>query len=350
MACDEFRSPESKIAHLDACLGSNVEYIKSAGFSAWDFVNQAACDISLADIDLSSTFLSKKMLAPLMIAPMTGGIERGAELNRRWAVAAEKFGLAMGVGSQRIALEDPARSPFYEIRKYAPSAVLFANLGAAQLCRGFGPAEALAAVEMIEADALFIHLNAIQEACQGGRVSFDGLLGRISKVCEALGRHNVPVFAREVCFGMSPEAARRLIDAGVSGLDCSGAGGTSWAKVEAVCAKSPSARQLASSFGEWGIPTAQSILNVRAVSKEMPLIASGGLRSGIDVAKALALGADIAAMARPILIAAVESEEALHLFIDQVILQLRICMFGVGAPNLVHLRGGRHLLAPGIQL
>lgn len=346
MAREELGSPEAKLAHLDACLRDDIEYKKSAGFSEIDFINEAACSISLAEIDISKQFAGKHLRAPLMIAPMTGGIQRGAELNRIWALAAEKFGIALGVGSQRIALEDPLRSPFYQIRKYAPTALLFGNLGAAQLCQGFGPDEALAAVEMIQADALFIHLNAIQEACQGKEASFAGIDSKIAAVCGALHRHNIPVFAREVCFGLSPSAVKRLIDAGVQGIDCSGAGGTSWAKVEAVCAKTPATRQMASAFGEWGIPTVQSIKNVRQHSSTIPLIASGGIRSGLDAAKALALGADIAAMARPILLASVQSEEELHTFIDGIIRQLRVSMFGVGAKNLAELNSLSHLSMP----
>jgi len=342
-AAPSMRSTRAKIAHLDACLLESVEYRKSAGFERWDFINQAAVDISLSAIDISTTFIGKNLTAPLMIAPMTGGITRGAELNRRWALAAQHFGIAMGVGSQRIALENPSRSPYYEIRKYAPSIPLFANLGAAQLCRGYGPTEALAAVEMIGADGIFIHLNAIQEACQGSEVHFDGLLRQISALCEILDKHHVPVFVREVCFGLSSAAARRLIDVGVSGLDCSGAGGTSWAKVEAACAQSENARALALSFGEWGIPTAESIVNVRKVCSKIPLVASGGIRSGIDVAKSLALGANIAAIARPILLAAVESEEKLHAYIERILAQLRICMLGTGTHTIAELRQGQQL-------
>lgn len=333
MSYQQLRSPQAKIAHLDACLEDIVEYKKSAAFDLYEFSNEAACDISLSGIDLSTQFLGKKLQAPLMIAPMTGGIARGAVLNKAWASAAEHFGLAMGVGSQRLALEDKSRSPYYKIRSYAPTSVLFANLGAAQIAHGFGADEALAAVEMIEADALFIHFNSIQEACQGD-ADFDGVLKKLSIICEKMTQQGVPVFAREVCFGISEKAAQRLINAGVSGIDCSGAGGTSWAKVESLCTQDEQLRKIAWSFGEWGIPTAQSILNVRAASKNIPLIASGGIRSGIDVAKSLALGANIAAMARPILLASVESEQSLHDFLEQVIRQLRICMLGIGAKNI----------------
>lgn len=331
------RNPSSKLAHLDVCLNSDVEYEKSAGFERYDFINQAACDVSLSAIDLSVEFVGKRLKAPLMIAPMTGGVQRGLELNQIWARTAERAQIAMAVGSQRVGLENPGLAQFYQIRKDAPTTVIFSNIGAGQLCQGWGVSEAKRAVDMIEADALFIHLNAIQEACQGGDVDFSNLSFKIHEICEALHRDGVPVFAREVGFGISEQAAKRLIDCGVSGIDCAGAGGTSWAKVEALCAKSERRRQIGLAFAEWGIPTATSILNVRAVSKTIPLIATGGLRSGIDVAKAIALGANMGAMARPMLVAGNQGQDALDQFVDNVIDEIRVCMFGVGAKTVDNL-------------
>lgn len=338
MTVSDKRAPAAKIAHIEACLGSDVEYAKSAGFDAYDFENQAACEITLGDIDTSLFFLGKTVRAPLMIAPMTGGVEKGGELNHLWAKAAEHFGIPMGVGSQRIGVEQPEKKMFYQIRKEAPTAVLLGNIGAGQLCKGWGPKEALIAVEMIEADGLFIHFNAIQEAIQEGDVDLKGLLGQLEKICTALDKQNIPVLAREVSFGISAASAKRLIDAGVKGIDCGGAGGTSWAKVEAVCAKTPRGREMGQRFAEWGIPTAQSLVQVRSVAKDLTVIATGGVRSGTDVAKAIALGADMAAMARPMLLAASLGEEALHGFIEDILCELRICMFGIGAGNLNSLR------------
>jgi isopentenyl-diphosphate delta-isomerase len=146
------------------------------------------------------------------------------------------------------------------------------------------------------------------------------------------------VFAREVGFGMSAEAARALVDAGIAGIDCAGAGGTSWAKVEGICAKTERRRKMGLRFGEWGTPTAEALLAVRSVSKRIPLIATGGLRTGIDVAKAIALGADVGAMARPMLVAANAGEEQLDAFIDDVLTELRICMFGIGAGDVDQLK------------
>ena len=333
------RDPESKLQHIDACLTEAVEYRKTTGLEHFEFVNQALPEVSLADIDLSLTFAGKLLQAPLMIAPMTGGMERAFEINQRLARAAQRWRIPIGVGSQRIALEDDTRARYFQIRQAAPDVLLFANLGGAQLVKGWGAKEALRAVQMIEADALFIHLNPIQEAIQGGEQDFRGLADRLRDVCDELRGAGVPVFAREVCFGMSVDAAERLIDCGVAGIDCAGAGGTSWAKVEALCAKTERRRDMGERFGEWGIPTSRSILNVRNASATVPLIACGGLRNGLDLAKALALGADIGAMARPFLLKAHESEEALDNFIADTLTELRICMFGAGAGNLSTLKG-----------
>lgn len=337
------RNPESKTQHIDACLTPAVEYAKSAGFDLLDFVNQAVPEVSLEDIDLKTSLCGKELQAPLMIAPMTGGVQRAHELNLRLARAAQRFGLAMGVGSQRVGLEDPERARFFQVRSVAPDILLFANFGAAQLAVGWGVDHARRAVDMVEADALFLHLNPVQEAAQGGDVDFRGLLLKIKEVCTAMRSQGVPVFAREVGFGISAEAAQALIDAGVSGIDCGGAGGTSWAKVEALCAKSERRKKMGLAFGEWGIPTVESLRAVRSVSKRIPLIATGGLRSGLDLAKALALGADLGAMARPLLVAAHEGEEALAGRIEDLLTELRIAMFGVGASALDELRQSKNV-------
>jgi isopentenyl-diphosphate delta-isomerase len=333
------RDPRAKLRHIEACLTQPVEYDKTTGLEGFELTNQALAEVSLAELDLSTSLAGKALRAPLMIAPITGGTEEGLAINRLLAAAAQRFGLAMSVGSQRVALERPELARFFRVRDIAPDILLFANFGAGQLARGWGAAEARRAVAMIGADAVFVHFNAVQEAIQGGDRDFRGLATRLSALCRELAREAVPVFAREVCFGFSAQAARRLMECGVAGLDCSGAGGTSWAKVEAFCAPTPRRRALGLRFGEWGIPTSRSILNVRRVSTEIPLIASGGLRTGIDVAKALALGADICAMARPFLLRTRQGEEALHEFIEDVLTELRVCMFGAGAPSVRALRG-----------
>ncbi|MBI5496653.1 MAG: type 2 isopentenyl-diphosphate Delta-isomerase [Deltaproteobacteria bacterium] len=340
------RDPASKSAHIAHCLTPAVEYAKRAGFERYDFVHQALPELDLDKVDLGTRFLGKAMRAPLMVASMTGGTERARILNQRLGAAVEKHGLAMGVGSQRVGLEDPERAHTFQVRDRMPTALLFANIGAVQLAKGWTHKEARAAVKMIGADALFLHLNPIQEAAQGGDVAWAGLRDRIRAVVQELAADGIPVVAREVGFGMATETARQLVELGVAGIDCSGAGGTSWAKVEQLCAKTPRRAKMGAAFGEWGIPTVDSILNVRAASATIPLIATGGLRSGQHVAMALALGADLGAMARPFLVAADKGETALDEFIQDTLLELRIAMFGSGCADVAALKT-RPVLRPG---
>ena len=324
------RRTKSKLAHLEACLSPDVEYQKTTGLEAIQLVNQAGVDISLNQISLESVFLTKKLRAPLMIAPMTGGVKEGRQLNQLWARAAEHFGIAFGVGSQRIALENPELADTFDVRSKAPTAFICANLGAAQIAQGLSLDQVQKSIDMVQADALLVHFNAMQEACQKGDVDYQNLSHSMAKLCEHFSKQKFPVLAREVCFGLSPEATRRLLDMGFAGLDCAGAGGTSWAKVEALCASTERQHAMALRFGEWGIPTAQSIQNVRSVSPEIPLVATGGIRSGQDIAKALVLGADVAAMARPMLLAAHQGEEALFQFIEDILTELKITYFAMG--------------------
>ena len=326
---------EIKLKHVHACLMPESQYKKSAGFEHIELIHESAAGLSLDKICLQTEFLNKGLNAPLMIAPMTGGMEFGALLNQRWAKAAQHFGIAFGVGSQRLALENHEARSSFMVRAQAPDALIFANLGAAQLVESLDAKDALKAIEMIEADALFIHLNPLQEACQlHGDRNFTGILRAITGVVEYLDKYNIPVFVREVGFGLSQNAARALINCGVAGLDCAGAGGTSWAKVESLCASNEKYKRLGAVFGEWGIPTAQSIINVREIDKKIPLVASGGIRSGLDVAKAIKLGANIAAMAQPMLAAAIKGEEELFLFVEQIIEELKTGLFAAGASSL----------------
>lgn len=336
---ETLRDPEAKQRHIDACLDPSVEYAKTTGLERYSFMNEALPELSLNDLDLTARIAGRVLRAPLMIAPMTGGTARGLAINRRLAAVAERFGLAMGVGSQRVALESPERADYFRVREVAPTVALFANLGAGQLARGYGASEARRAIAMIGADALFVHFNAVQEAVQGGDHDFRGIARQLSSLCRDLAAEGIPVFAREVCFGMSETTARRLVDCGVTGIDCSGAGGTSWAKVEACCARSERAREMGLAFGEWGIPTSESITNVRRAAPDLPLIASGGLRSGIDLAKAIALGADVGSMARPFLVAASVGEEAIARLVERVLEELRISMFATGSATVRELRG-----------
>ncbi len=329
----------AKLKHVQACLMPESQYQKSAGFDAVDLVHQASAGLRLADVSLSTSFLGKQLRAPLMIAPMTGGTELAALLNQRWASAAEHFGLAFGVGSQRLMLKDDHVKASFEVRRYAPTTLIFGNLGAAQILGPDGPELALRAVASIAADALFLHLNPLQEVCQErGDTNFSGVLQGIVAVASRFRKEGIPVLVREVGFGMSTKDAVRLVETGIDGLDCAGSGGTSWSKVEALCATDERFRKLGMMFGEWGISTVQSIKNVRAVNQSIPLIATGGLRSGLDLAKAIALGADIGSMATPMLKAAVTSEQDLAKFIEQTLLELRVAMFAAGKSTVAELK------------
>jgi isopentenyl-diphosphate delta-isomerase len=248
----------------------------------------------------------------------------------------------MGVGSQRCAIEDPRCERYYQLRTVAPDILLFANLGAVQLNYGYGIEQCRRAVEMAGADALVLHLNPLQEALQPeGNCNFRGLLAKIASLCRRL---DVPVVAREVGWGISQEAAQQLAEAGVSGIDVAGAGGTSWSRIEGLRGQTRSARKIAAAFADWGIPTSEAIGLARAGAPALPLIASGGIRTGVDIAKAIVLGADAAGMGLPLLKAARLSAEHALSALEELITQLRLTMFCIGAGSIEQLRHTPHLL------
>ena len=279
-------------------------------------------------MDLATSFLGKKLHAPLLISSMTGGTEQAKQINYRLAEVAQNHRLAMGVGSQRIAIEKPETADSFAIRNIAPDALLFANIGAIQLNYTYGLEQCLKAVEILEADALILHLNPLQEAIQPrGDIKFKGLLDKINDLCNKLC---VPVIAKEVGNGISASMARKLIAAGVTAIDVAGAGGTSWAKVESERAENNIQRRLGQTFADWGIPTAECITAIRDYYPELPLIASGGLRNGLEVAKTIALGADLAGLAFPFLQAASQSPEALEELVQLLLAEIRIVLFCTG--------------------
>jgi isopentenyl-diphosphate delta-isomerase len=272
---------------------------------------------------------------------MTGGIKQAQRINRNLALAAQALGIAMGVGSQRAAIDNPKVVNTFQVRDVAPDILLFANLGAVQLNYGYGPEECKRAVEIIEADALILHLNPLQEALQPeGQTNFSGLLRKIEHVCKKL---SVPVVVKEVGWGISETVARKLSRVGVAGIDVAGAGGTSWGKVERHRANSENSNKIADSFASWGIPTAESIQMARCGAPGLTIIASGGLRTGVDVAKAIALGADTAGIAAPLLKAANISQEAVVEYVTEIVESLRIAMFCIGASNISELKGSPFL-------
>jgi isopentenyl-diphosphate delta-isomerase len=315
-----------------------LEYIK--------FVHNALPELNYEDIDPSVNFLAHNFCAPIIIDSMTGGTPEASIINSRLGELAEKFGFGMGVGSQRAGLRSSDLADTYSIaRKNAPKAFLMANIGGAQLAGGLTVTDAKKILEMIGADALLIHLNSLQELIQPeGEPKYKGVLQKISELVKEL---DVPVVVKEVGAGISREVAIRLEMAGVSGINVAGAGGTSWAGVEKLRAdtlKDNIKSHLGELFWDWGIPTALSVIEVRKALPHIPLIASGGLRNGLEVAKCIVLGADMCGMAYPFLREAANSKESLFRFAELVMEELKSTMFLVGAKSIKELKNSRYLL------
>lgn len=325
-----------KADHIRINLEEDVRSGLTTGLERFRFLHQALPELDLDEIDLSTDLFGKRLKAPILISSMTGGTEEAGTINRRLARAAQETGIAMGLGSQRAALEHPEVAPTFQVRPVAPDILLFANLGAVQLNYGYGIDHCRRAVELIEADALVLHLNALQEAVQPeGDTRFAGLLDKIEAVCSALP---VPVIAKEVGWGFSERAARALADAGVAAIDVAGAGGTSWTQVEMHRAETERQARLAAAFLDWGIPTAESIRSIKKVAPEMCILASGGLRNGIDIAKCIALGAQLGGMASPFLKAAASSLDETIQTIEEIKRQIQVCMFAAGAGDIAALQ------------
>jgi isopentenyl-diphosphate delta-isomerase len=335
-AGDDSQSGQRKRDHIRINLQEDVAHETSTGLEHYRFTHRALPELDLADVDISTTFLDHSLRAPLVISSMTGGTGEARQINMRLAQAAQATGIAMGLGSLRAALEAPQLADTYRVRSWAPDILLFANLGAVQLNYGYDATHCLRAVELVEADGLILHLNPLQEALQPeGDTRWSGLLSRIEAVCRALP---MPVIAKEVGWGISGEIARQLTDAGVAAIDIAGAGGTSWSQVEMHRARDEIGQRVAARFREWGLPTVESLLAVRQTVPDLPLIASGGLRHGLDVAKVVALGASLAGLAGPFLHAAAISTAAVTDLVEELTRTLRIAMFATGAKNIAALR------------
>jgi isopentenyl-diphosphate Delta-isomerase len=327
---------QRKKEHLELCLDTrDVTSASGTGLARYHFVHNALPELDIDEIDLSARFLGKRLKAPILISSMTGGFELARKVNRNLAGAAQQLGLAMGVGSQRVAIEEPSVADSFQVRDVAPDVLLFGNLGAVQLNYGYTVDHCRRAVEMIKADGLILHLNVLQEAVQPeGNRNFKGLTQKISEVCRAL---EFPVIAKEVGSGISADAAIRLRDAGVRAIDIAGRGGTSWYAVEAKRAVSKGKRA-ETTFLEWGIPTEEALIAVRQAAPGLQLIASGGIRTGLDIAKCIALGGDIAALGQPLLAAALESTAKLVEFLSAIIYEIKVAMLCVGAADLTALK------------
>jgi len=326
-----------KSEHLRINLENDVAAKGIAtGLEQYRFVHNAIPEIDLGAIDLSIEIFGRRLAAPILISCMTGGSEESRRVNLTLARVAQAHGLAMGLGSGRALLEHPELIETFDVRYLAPDVLLFANLGAIQLKRGYTADDCRRLVEMLQADALVLHLNALQEAVQPeGDSDFDGLLTRIGALCSEL---EVPVIAKEVGWGIAPDTIRMLFAAGVAAVDVAGAGGTSWSEVERHRIGEPWRAHVAAAFADWGIPTAECIRNARRAAPGGLIFASGGIRNGVDAAKALALGADLAGVAGPFLRAAGEGEEAAADLAREIIETLRIAAFGIGARTVTDLK------------
>ena len=317
-----------KAEHVRICLEEQVNGVGiTTGLERYRFLHQALPEINFDEIDLSMTWFGKTVKTPLLISSMTGGSHGTGQINRRLAA---------------MAVENPDVIKTFQLRDVAPTIPMLTNIGAVQLNMGMGVEECRRAVDIVQADGLILHLNALQEVFQPeGDVNFSNLLLKIEQVCRSL---EVPVGVKEVGWGIAADTARQLADAGISFIDVAGAGGTSWSQVEKLRSKDVIRRRAAEAFVGWGIPTADSIRDVRHALPDMTLIASGGLQHGVDAAKALALGANAAGFGRSLLQSAVTSDEAVHDTLAQVELELAIAMFGIGARNIEQLRHTKRLI------
>lgn len=333
-----------KTEHISISLHEDVEGKNiTTGLENYRFIPNALPEISFEDVSLSASLLGKSMKTPFLISSMTGGTETALKINQNLALAAQERGWAIGLGSMRAAVEKEELAYTFQIRKWAPNIPVIANIGAVQLNYGFGLEECKRAVEIAEADALVLHLNTLQEVFQPeGDTDFSNLLSKIETLIAGLA---VPVGVKEVGMGIDKNTAERLIAAGVHFIDVAGAGGTSWVQVESFRSEDAARKKAAEAFLDWGLPTSESIASIREVSKKIPVIASGGLKHGVDAAKSLALGADLAGFGRSLLQSAVEKDaEALILQMDRIEFELRAAMFGIGAAKIEELKLTKRLL------
>ena len=326
-----------KDQHLDVILSGKAAHGLASGFDEVRFVHEALPDLDHGKIDLGTDFLGRRLKAPLLISSMTGGPARAEAINARLAEAAQHLGIALAVGSQRAALEEGGQVGLdMALRLKAPDTPILANIGAAQLTRGFGLDEARRVLDMIAADALIVHLNPLQEACQPeGDRDWWGVGAALEALVKAL---DAPVVVKETGAGMSAATARRLFAMGVAAVDVAGAGGSNWATVEGERAEGEADKVHAAAFADWGIPTARAIAEVRAACPRGVIIGSGGIRDGVEAAKAIRLGADMVGQAAGVLTAATVSTEAVVEHFQTVIRQMRTVCFCTGSANLTALR------------
>jgi isopentenyl-diphosphate Delta-isomerase len=326
---------QRKADHIKINLEQDVRSALTTGLENYHFIHEALPELDLNRLDTTVSLFGKTLASPTLVSSMTGGTSEAETINLRLAEAAQECGVAMGVGSQRAAIEHPEQAKTFQVRRVAPDILLFANLGAVQFNYGYGVDECRKAVDMIQADALYLHLNPLQEAVQdAGDTNWIGIAIKIEEVCKKL---EVPVIAKEVGWGISERTAKLLADCGVSAIDVAGAGGTSWSQVEMHRAPDEFTRKLAATFVGWGIPTSDSILNVKKTVPTMKVFASGGIKDGLDIAKCIALGATLGGMAGNFLKAAAISTEKAVEMMKLTKRQIEVTMLNCGAGKLEEL-------------
>jgi|SRR5690625_1678465 len=338
-----------KTEHIKLCLTDQVEGVnKTTGLEGISFIHNALPEIDFHKINLQTRFLNKQLQAPFLVSSMTGGSKLATVINVNLAKAAEQKGWAIGLGSTRALLESKAYEESFLIRSHAKSVPLIANLGAVQFNYGYGVEECQRIVDLTEADTLVLHLNSLQEVVQdGGDLNFENLLPKIEEVCSKL---SVPVGVKEVGFGIDGTVAEQLHNVGVTYIDVAGAGGTSWSQVEKLRTEDPLRKLAAEAFNSWGIPTKDCIVSVKSKLPTVPIVASGGMKTGLDAAKAITIGANIVGFARTLLQAATESVESVLKVMDQIEFELKMTMFGIGADSIQALQNTNRVTIMGKSL
>tara|TARA_B100000945_G_scaffold321326_1_gene335243 strand:- start:2234 stop:3274 length:1041 start_codon:yes stop_codon:yes gene_type:complete len=326
--------------HIRINLEENVQFNSiSNGLDKLYFVHNSVPETNMSQIDTSIDIFGKELRMPLLISCMTGGTDKSGNINRILAEVAQQMGIGLGLGSMRVVLEDHEKIDSFCLRELAPDILLLANIGAVQLNYGVTVGDCRQLVDLSEADGLVLHFNPLQEAVQDeGQTNFSGLLNKIEHLCKEFSRDSIPVIAKEVGWGFSEQVCKKLSEVGISAIDVAGAGGTSWSQVEMYRSDDESNKKVASVFENWGISTVEAILNAGKGAPDIPCIASGGLRNGLEMAKCLSLGASLAGMAHPFLVAAMESPESLMSTIYEIEQQLRVAMFCTGSSNIENLK------------
>lgn len=339
-ALDAIIASQRKVHHIEICETRDVESSdRNQGLAGWTFIPCALPELSWDELDTGCQFLGKEFAAPVLITGMTGGVDRGRDINHNLARAAAARGIPMGVGSQRLALEDPRFAGIFDVKKEVPGVFLIGNIGAAQLVGGRSATQArdlcLRAVEMIKADALAIHVNVLQEMIQiEGDRDFRGVTARVAEIVEGFP---VPVIVKEVGAGLDPRSALRLAQTGVAAIDVGGRGGTSWGWIEGLRAGDPQTLELATAFRDWGLTTGDALTMARdalGADRHTALVATGGIRTGVDVAKVIALGANMAGIGLPLFKAALKDSAQVEVVLDQILRGLKTVMMCTGSRNL----------------